>query len=174
MATVFKFPDVAARRVARQEAARKPCNSKNGTPEEMAAKIARQREKRLTWYWDFGRRLRVTRLALGITEVEAAAAWRITLHTYQKWEAGLPGRLKHSGLLSFAKKYDVSFNWLLDGSGEMRASAEETRKAEFAAAYNALDPNQQAMVMAKIDKTVQSGPPARPALVLVSDNKWPA
>jgi hypothetical protein len=37
MAVMFKFPDRAARRAARQEAARKPRRSKNGTPEERAA-----------------------------------------------------------------------------------------------------------------------------------------
>ena len=36
MAVMFKFPDRAARRAARQEAARKPRRSKNGTPEERA------------------------------------------------------------------------------------------------------------------------------------------
>jgi hypothetical protein len=34
---------------------------------------------RLDWYLDFGERLRATRLALGITEAEAAAAWSVTL-----------------------------------------------------------------------------------------------
>lgn len=126
----------------------------------------RRSEERLAWYRVFGSRLCITRQALGITEVEAAAAWRITLRTYQKWEAGLPGRCKHSGLLSFAKKYDVSFNWLLDGSGEMRAAAAKARSAEFAAAYHALDPRRQAMVDAMIEKTT-----ARPALVLAFDKK---
>jgi hypothetical protein len=37
MAVMFKFPDRAARRAARQEAARKPRRSKNGTPEERVA-----------------------------------------------------------------------------------------------------------------------------------------
>ena len=37
MAIMFKFPDRAGRRAARQEAARKPRRSKNGTPEERAA-----------------------------------------------------------------------------------------------------------------------------------------
>ena len=83
----------------------------------------------------------------------------------------MPGRCKHSGLLSFAKKYDVSFNWLLAGSGEMRAAAQKARIAEFAAAYHALDPRRQAMVDAMIEKMIQSRPTVRPALVLAFDKK---
>jgi hypothetical protein len=109
-------------------------------------------------------------LALGITEVEAAAASLITLRTYRRREAGLPYRGWHFGLSSFVDKYDLSWNWMLAGSGEMRASAEEARRAEFVAAYNA----RQAIVTAKLDKIIQPRPPARPALVLVSDNKKPA
>jgi hypothetical protein len=171
--TVLQFPKskTAASRPAKRAAASKPRRLENGTPDEYAAKIAQRREeKRLTWYCDFGRRLRVTRLALGISEVEAAAASLITLRTYRRREAGLPYRGWHFGLSSFVHKYDLSWSWMLAGSGEMRASAEEARKAEFVAAYNALDANRQAIVMAKIEKMIQS----RPALVLVSDNKKPA
>jgi transcriptional regulator with XRE-family HTH domain len=173
--TVVEFPKPkASNREAGRLAASKPRNSKNGTPEERAAKTALRKEKHRTWYRDFGHRLRVTRLALGITEAEAAAASLITLSTYRRREAGLPYRGWHEGLSSFVHKYDVSWNWMLAGSGEMRASAEEASKAEFVAAYNALTPNQQAMVTAKLDKLIQSRPPARPALVVVSDNKKPA
>jgi transcriptional regulator with XRE-family HTH domain len=40
----------------------------------------------------FGRRLVVTRLALEITEQEAAEALHITLATYRKWEKRGPSR----------------------------------------------------------------------------------
>jgi len=43
----------------------------------------------------------------------------ITPRTYRKREAGLPYRGWHYGFLSFARKYDVSFDWLLGGHGEM-------------------------------------------------------
>jgi transcriptional regulator with XRE-family HTH domain len=142
--TIVKFPNTAARR---------------------------RKEESLAWYRDFGRRLRLTRSALGITEVEAAAACLITLRTYRRREAGLPYRRWHLGLVSFAKKYDVSLNWLLAGSGEMRAAAAKARSAEFAAAYHALDPRRQAMVDAMIEKMIQSRPTARPALVLAFDKK---
>jgi transcriptional regulator with XRE-family HTH domain len=35
-----------------------------------------------------GHRLRVTRLALGLTDQEAATAHGVTVGTYRKWEAG--------------------------------------------------------------------------------------
>jgi transcriptional regulator with XRE-family HTH domain len=80
--------------------------------------VARRRnEERLAWYRDFGNRLRVKRLASGITEVEAAATCRISLRTYRKWEAGGRSRGGHSGLLAFAKKYDASLCWLFGGGG---------------------------------------------------------
>jgi hypothetical protein len=141
----------AAGRAAKRAAASRPRNSKNGTPEERAAKTALRKEKSRAWYRDFGHRLRVTRLALCITEVEAAAASLITLRTYRTREAGLPYRGWDEGLVSFVHKYDLSWNWMLGGSGEMRASAEKARIAEFTAAS-----------------------PAKPALVLVSDNSKPA
>ena len=83
------------------------------------------------WYRLFGHRLRVTRLALGISEAEAAAACLITLRTYRRREAGLPYHGWHYGLSSFVHKYDVSWHWMLAGHGEMRASAEEARKADL-------------------------------------------
>jgi transcriptional regulator with XRE-family HTH domain len=37
---------------------------------------------------EIGRRFRVARLVLGLTEQEAADAYGVTLRTYRKWEAG--------------------------------------------------------------------------------------
>jgi transcriptional regulator with XRE-family HTH domain len=78
------------------------------------SKQARQ-AKRDEWYRQFGRRLVVTRLALGITEQEAADAFRITLRTYRRWENGGCHRDNHEGILCFIDKYDVSLDWLLGG-----------------------------------------------------------
>src|ERR1700722_2464132 len=99
----------------------------------------RREEIRLAWHRDFGHQLRAARLARGITEVDAATAFRITLRTYRKREGGRPF---HGGLLgmhSFTKKYDVSLSWLLGAGGS------------------------------QFDRYVGERP-ARPALVLVSDN----
>jgi transcriptional regulator with XRE-family HTH domain len=61
----------------------------------------------------FGHRLRITRLALGITEQEAADAAGSTVRTWRKWEAGgFSGCLK---IVDFAGKFDVSLDWLVDG-----------------------------------------------------------
>jgi transcriptional regulator with XRE-family HTH domain len=60
-----------------------------------------------------GHRLRITRIALGLTEKEAADAHAVSLRTYRKWENG--GRQRGSGFLKFAEKFDVSLNWLVGG-----------------------------------------------------------
>jgi hypothetical protein len=55
--------------------------------------------------WDaVARRMRIARLALGITEREAAAAWRVTLRTYRKWEGGSPPSVGHLELLLLCEK----------------------------------------------------------------------
>jgi DNA-binding XRE family transcriptional regulator len=65
--------------------------------------------------WDaIGCRMQITRLALGLTEQQAATAWRVTLKTYRKWEAGAPQRGMRS-FLCFADQHDVSLNWLICG-----------------------------------------------------------
>ncbi len=71
-----------------------------------------------TFYRDMGRRLKITRLALNLSEAEAAAASGVTLRTYRKWEAG--GRHSHrknchARLMAFCEKYDVSLDWLYFG-----------------------------------------------------------
>jgi transcriptional regulator with XRE-family HTH domain len=60
------------------------------------------------------RRLPITRLVLGISEAEAAAAARVSLRTYRKWEAG-HDRPTDTGILAFAFAYDVSLEWLANG-----------------------------------------------------------
>jgi len=64
----------------------------------------------------FGRRLRVARIALGISEQEAADAHGITLATYRRREAGKPW-LSMRPLLRFVGVYDVSLDWLFFGDG---------------------------------------------------------
>jgi transcriptional regulator with XRE-family HTH domain len=66
-------------------------------------------------YWrDYGHRLRVTRIVLGISEKEAAAAHGVTLATYRKWEDGRPPR-SGKPYLAFSAKYDVNLDWLIAG-----------------------------------------------------------
>ena len=60
------------------------------------------------------RRLPITRRVLGISETEAAAAARVSVRTYRKWEAG-HDRPTNTGILAFAFAYDVSLNWLAKG-----------------------------------------------------------
>jgi transcriptional regulator with XRE-family HTH domain len=59
-----------------------------------------------------GQRFRLTRLACGGTEKEAADAYGVTVRTYRKYENGQPLR---NDFLGFVEKYDVSVNWLLAG-----------------------------------------------------------
>lgn len=72
------------------------------------------------YYRGLGHRLRVTRIALGISEAEAAAAAKRSVRTWRKYEE--TGRLRGSStynLLCFADKYDVSLDWLVAGDGTM-------------------------------------------------------
>ena len=65
-----------------------------------------------------GHRLRVTRIALGLSEKQAAADYGITLRTYRKWEDGARPRdcwRTTQGYIAFARKYDVSIDWLIVG-----------------------------------------------------------
>ena len=65
-----------------------------------------------------GHRLRVTRIALGLSEKQAAADYGITLRTYRKWEDGARQRdcwRLTRGYIAFAEKYDVSLDWLIGG-----------------------------------------------------------
>jgi transcriptional regulator with XRE-family HTH domain len=72
-----------------------------------------QNSARIDWRAVY-RRLPITRLVLGISDTEAAAAARVSLRTYRKWEAG-HDRPTNTGILAFAYAYDVSFDWLANG-----------------------------------------------------------
>jgi hypothetical protein len=87
---------------------------------------------RLDWYRDFGERLRATRLALGITEAEAAAAWLITLRTYRRREADASMFNDHGGPWSFVDKYGIDLEWLVAGKGSVAtALTPRSRRATF-------------------------------------------
>jgi hypothetical protein len=126
-ARIITFPVRARRRTPEEVTARERRRAndrrrrqlRNGTPEERAAANERRKARSLEWFRKFGDRLRVTRLALGITDVEAAAACLITLRAYRRRERGLPFHGFHFGFLSFAKKYDVNLDWLVAGRGDI-------------------------------------------------------
>ena len=87
---------------------------------------------RRDWYRDFGERLRATRLALGITEAEAAAAWSVTLRIYRRREAGVSMFCDLGGLWSFAEKYKIDIDWLAGGKGSLAtAFAPQSLRATF-------------------------------------------
>jgi transcriptional regulator with XRE-family HTH domain len=62
----------------------------------------------------FGHRLRVTRIALGISEQEVADTLGVSLPTYRKYERGTPMK-SAAPAMRFARKYDVNLYWLFDG-----------------------------------------------------------
>jgi hypothetical protein len=60
--------------------------------------------------------MRILRLALGLTEAQAADAYGVRLHTYQRYEAGAPMRGGTGRIMRFAERHpDVSLDWLLCG-----------------------------------------------------------
>lgn len=66
----------------------------------------------------FGPRLRATRLALGLTEAEAAAVVHTTVRTWRRREAGLPGSWWHYEIHLLVTAYELSYDWLIAGIGE--------------------------------------------------------
>src|SRR5690242_20697757 len=64
-----------------------------------------------------GHRMRVTRLALGLSEQQAADGYGITLRTYRRWEKGHRQTQCAAPLCKFCLKYDVSMDWLICGDG---------------------------------------------------------
>lgn len=66
-------------------------------------------------YWRaHGKRLRLARLVLAISEAEAAATAGVALHTYRKWEAGNRQR-DNNGIKAICQKYGVYADWLVFG-----------------------------------------------------------
>ena len=69
---------------------------------------------------ELGHRLRVTRIALGITEAQAAAVAGRTVDTWRKYEATGKGRCTQA-VVRFAAQYHVSLDWLFCGDPRGRA-----------------------------------------------------
>ena len=74
---------------------------------------ANRKSTRTTFYRAAGRRLKITRLALGVSEGEAAAAYGVSLQTYRGYEAGKPQR--GMSIMGFVDKFNVSIDWLIAG-----------------------------------------------------------
>jgi transcriptional regulator with XRE-family HTH domain len=81
------------------------------------ATIPRGHQSDREFWLHVGHRYRVARLALGLTEEEAAAAAGVTVKTWHKWENAGPRRTRRLGPLDFAVKFDVSIGWLFCGQG---------------------------------------------------------
>jgi transcriptional regulator with XRE-family HTH domain len=67
-------------------------------------------------YKGFARRLRRNRIALGLSEEEAAAAAGRTIETWRHYENTGRGHITEP-LLRFCEKYNVSLDWLFDDDG---------------------------------------------------------
>jgi hypothetical protein len=63
-------------------------------------------------------RFRYTRKVLHIAEQDAAAAMRMSLKTYRRWETGENHAENRRGVFNFAKTYGTTFDWLLWGVGD--------------------------------------------------------
>ena len=55
------------------------------------------------WWIGFGRRFRLTREALGISEQEAADAYGVSLRAYRRLERGAAQRGRHYKLICFLR-----------------------------------------------------------------------
>jgi transcriptional regulator with XRE-family HTH domain len=74
------------------------------------SKLSTSRHRRFNWR-AYGRRLRLARLTLGISEAAAAEAHGVTLTTYRRWEAGARQSNRPEPMLRFAERYGVSIDW---------------------------------------------------------------
>lgn len=64
----------------------------------------------------FGHRLRVLRIALGLSEKEISEIAGCTPASWRNWEA--TGKMRgNRPMLRVAKKFEVSLDWLIDGEG---------------------------------------------------------
>ena len=77
---------------------------------------------------EFGHRLRVTRIALGITEAQAATAAGRSVDTWRKYEATGKGHCTQA-VCRFASHYDVSLDWIFCGDPRGRAHRMEGKVA---------------------------------------------
>lgn len=63
---------------------------------------------------DMGRRLKIARLTLNLSEKEMAAAIGVTALTYQKYEKGDQAR-SFQGTVNFCFEHKIDIDWLLSG-----------------------------------------------------------
>jgi transcriptional regulator with XRE-family HTH domain len=68
------------------------------------------------WYRDFGHRLRVSRILLGLTEEKAAAAAGRTVTTWRRYEATGMGNIT-GPILLFSERFNINLDWLFCGEG---------------------------------------------------------
>lgn len=61
-----------------------------------------------------GERLRITRIALDLTEAQAATGFGVTVRTYRRYEAGRMPRYADP-IIAFCSKHDISVDWLIVG-----------------------------------------------------------
>lgn len=67
-------------------------------------------------YRAFGHRLRTARIAVGLTEEQAAKAAGITVVTWRRYERG--GRIRTQAMVRFAGMYSVNLDWLICGDAQ--------------------------------------------------------
>jgi hypothetical protein len=79
-------------------------------------KLMRRRYRPDEWYREFGHRLRVTRIALDLTEEEAAAAAGRTVETWRRYEETGMGNIT-GPILLVTKRYNISLDWLFCAAG---------------------------------------------------------
>jgi len=63
-----------------------------------------------------GERLRIARIALDLTEKEAAEAFGVTVRSYRRYEAG-DAKFRGERWLRFCRRYKISTDWLICGDG---------------------------------------------------------
>jgi hypothetical protein len=119
-------PKLKLVRASKDHAVFKDGIAKLGVPTVYYVLCLVQRWPKLDWA-TIGRRLRTTRIALEISEQEAADGFGVSLMTYRGYEAGRTQR--GAGFASFARRYEVSIDWLMDGqaAGIGRHLAEDAK-----------------------------------------------
>jgi len=65
-------------------------------------------------------RLRFLRRRLRLSEAQAAADHGVTLHTYRRWEAGVPSTPSAKPGMQFCKKHGLAFDYYFAGKLPMR------------------------------------------------------
>jgi hypothetical protein len=63
----------------------------------------------------YGLRIHLTRLALNLSEEQAATEWGCTVPTYRKWVAGETRGMKMKHILPFVARHDINLDWLICG-----------------------------------------------------------